>query len=107
MLTKEKRKAILSSVLSVALGIMIITSGAFASMSSNLFIVSSDSGAEVKTMELKAVKEDREVRRVSGFAITTDNVVSVERDSKVTVFSAPTSPDFTSAKLTETQMTEL
>ena len=94
MLTKEKRRAVLFSALSVVVGMMIITSGAFASMSSNtfastssdVFIVSSDSGAEVKTMELKAVKENGEVRRVSGFAITIDNVVSVERDGKVTVF---------------------
>jgi hypothetical protein len=51
-------------------------------------------------MKLKAVKEDGEVK-VSGFAITKENVVSVQRDGKVTVFSAPTSPTFTSAKLTD------
>src|SRR5215204_163069 len=80
---------------------MIISSGAFATTSSDLFIVSSDTGAEVKTMKLKAVKEDGEVRKVSGFAISIENVASVERNGKVTVFSAPTSPEFTSAKLTD------
>ena len=101
MLTKEKRRAVLSSALFMAVGMMIISSGAFATTSSDLFIVSSDTGAEVKTMKLKAVKEDGEVRKVSGFAISIENVVSVERNGKVTVFSAPTSPKFTSAKLTD------
>src|SRR5215216_5707024 len=85
----------------MAVGMMIISSGAFATTSSDLFIVSSDTGAEVKTMKLKAVKEDGEVRKVSGFAISIENVASVERNGKVTVFSAPTSPEFTSAKLTD------
>ena len=110
MLTKEKRRAVLSAAFFVVVGIMIITSGAFASTSinafastsSDVFIVSSDSGAEVHTMELKAVKENGEARQVSGFAISIENVVSVERNGKVTVFSAPTSPDFTSAKITDT-----
>jgi len=97
MLTKEKKnKAVLSAAFFVVVGITIITSGAFtstsinafASTSNDVFIVSSDSGAEVKTMELRAVKENGEVRKVSSFAITTENVVSVERDGKVTVFSA-------------------
>jgi hypothetical protein len=109
VLTKEKRKAVLPAALFVVVGIMIITSGAFTSTSSNafastsndLFIVSSDSGAEVKTMKLKAVKENGEVRKVSTFAISIENVVSVQRDGKVTVFSAPTSPTFTSAKITD------
>jgi hypothetical protein len=52
-------------------------------------------------MKLKAVKENGEVRPVSGFAISIENVVSVERNGKVTVFSAPTSPTFTSAKITD------
>jgi hypothetical protein len=109
MLTKEKRRAVLSAALFLVVGIMIITSSAFASTSinafastsSDLFIVSSDSGAEVHTMKLKAVKENGEVRPVSGFAISIENVVSVERNGKVTVFSAPTSPTFTSAKITD------
>jgi hypothetical protein len=109
VLTKEKRKAVLSAAL-FGVGIMIITSGGFtstsintfASTSNDLFIVSSDSGAEVKTMELKAVKENGEARKVSSFAISIDNVVSVERNGRVTVFSAPTSPTFTSAKITNT-----
>jgi hypothetical protein len=108
VLTKEKEKAVLSAALFVV-GIMIITSGAFASTSidtfastsNDLFIVSSDSGAEVKTMKLRAVKENEEVRKVSSFAISIENVVSVQRDGKVTVFSAPTSPTFTSAKITD------
>jgi hypothetical protein len=94
----------------VIIGITILMSGtfssmfssAFASTSSELFIVSSDSGAEVKTMELKAINENGEVRMVSDFTISTENVVSVEPNGKVTVFSAPTSPTFTSAKITDT-----
>src|SRR5918995_914487 len=101
MITKEKRRAVLSSTLFMAVGMMIISTGAFATTSSDLFIVSSDSGAEVHTMKLKAVKENGEVRPVSGFAISIENVVSVERNGKVTVFSAPTSPTFTSAKITD------
>jgi hypothetical protein len=108
VLTKEKRKAVLSAALFVV-GIMIITSGAFASTSINtfastsneLFIVSSDSGAEAKTMKLKGVKENGEARKVGRFAISIENVVSVQRDGKVTVFSAPTSPTFTGAKITD------
>ena len=83
------------------IGGMITTSSVFASTSSDIFIVSSDSNAEVKTMELKAVNENGEVRSVSGFAISIENIVSVEQNGKVTVFSAPTSPTFTSAKITD------
>jgi hypothetical protein len=100
VLTKEKR-AVLLFALFVVVGTMITTPSALASTSSDLFIVSSDSGADVKTMELRAVKENGEVRRVSGFAISIENIVSVERNGKVTVFSAPTSPTFTSAKITD------
>ena len=44
---------------------MATSSGVYASTSSELFIVSSDSGAEVKSMELKAINENGEVRMVS------------------------------------------
>jgi hypothetical protein len=94
----------------VIVGIMILMSGTFSSMFSNafastpsdVFIVSSDSGAEVKTMELRAVKENGEVRRVSAFDISIENVVTIALNGKVTVFSEPVSPEFTSAKLTDT-----
>jgi hypothetical protein len=88
-------------VLSIIVG-MATSSGVYASTSSELFIVSSDSGAEVKSMELKAINENGEVRMVSGFTISIENVVSVQPNGKVTVFSAPTSPTFTSAKITDT-----
>jgi hypothetical protein len=76
VLTKEKkRKAVLSAALFIV-GSMIITAGAFASTSINafastsneLFIVSSDSGAEVKTMKLKRVKENGEARKVGSLS---------------------------------------
>jgi hypothetical protein len=81
-------------------GMFTVPSG-FASTPSDVYIVSSDANAEVKTMELRAVNENGEVKSVSDFAISIENVVSVERNGKVTVFSAPTSPTFTSAKITD------
>jgi uncharacterized membrane protein YgcG len=61
----------------------------FASSStpSDVYIVSSDTNAEVKTMELKAVNDEGVTKPVSGFVITPDNVVSVQQNGKVTVFS--------------------
>jgi hypothetical protein len=108
MMTRVKSE-IPPAALSLVVVIMIVTSSplvsmfgnASASTPSDMFIVSSDSGAEVKTMELKAIKEDGEVRMVSDFTISTENVVSVDQNGKVTVFSAPTSPVFTSAKITD------
>ena len=95
------KRIVLLPVLSIIVG-MATSSGVYASTSSELFIVSSDSGAEVKSMEIKAINENGEVRMVSGFAISIENVVSVQPNGKVTVFSAPTSPIFTSAKITDT-----
>ena len=101
--------SLLPAILFVIAAITIITLGPFGSIYSNvsattsgdIFIVSSNSGAEVKTMELRAINENGEVRMVSDFSISTENVVSVEQNGRVTVFSAPTSPTFTSAKITD------
>jgi hypothetical protein len=67
-------------------GLFTVPSG-FASTPSDVYIVSSDANAEVKTMELKAVNEGGTTKPVSGFVISPDNVVSVEQNGKVTVFS--------------------
>lgn len=101
--------SLLPAIFFVIAAITIITLGPFGSIYSNvsattsgdIFIVSSNSGAEVKTMELRAINENGEVRMVSDFSISTENVVSVEQNGRVTVFSAPTSPTFTSAKIKE------
>lgn len=101
--------SLLPAIFFVIAAITIITLGPFGSIYSNvsattsgdIFIVSSNSGAEVKTMELRAINENGEVRMVSDFSISTENVVSVEQNGRVTVFSAPTSPTFTSAKITD------
>jgi uncharacterized membrane protein YgcG len=59
----------------------------FSSTPSDVYIVSSDANAEVKTMELKAVNDGGTTKPVSGFIISPDNVVSVNQNGKVTVFS--------------------
>jgi uncharacterized membrane protein YgcG len=67
-------------------GMFTVPSG-FASTTSDVYIVSGDANAEVKNMELKAVNDGGVTKPVSGFVISPDNVVSVEQNGKVTVFS--------------------
>ena len=67
-------------------GMFTVPSG-FASTPSDVYIVSSDANAEVKTMELKAVNDGGVSKPVSGFIISPDNVVSLQQNGKVTVFS--------------------
>jgi hypothetical protein len=66
---------------------LITTPSTFASTPSDLYIVSSDTDAEVKTMELKAVNDRGISKPVSSFVISPENVVSVQQNGKVTVFS--------------------
>src|SRR5918995_847292 len=54
---------------------------------SDVYIVSSNIDAEVKTMVLKAVNDGGISKPVSGFAITPNNIVTVQQNGKVTVFS--------------------
>lgn len=65
------KRLVLLTVLPIIVS-MITSSGAFASTSGDVFIVSSDSNSEVKTMELRAINENGEVRMVSDFTISTE-----------------------------------
>jgi uncharacterized membrane protein YgcG len=80
-----KRIALLS-LLFILVGMFTIPTS-FSSTPSDVYIVSSDANAEVKTMGLKAVNNGGITKLVSGFLISPDNVVSVEQNGKVTVFS--------------------
>jgi len=66
---------------------MITIPSTFASTPSEVYIISSDTNAEVKTMKLKAVNDRGIPKPVSSFVITPDNIVSVQQNGKVTVFS--------------------
>jgi hypothetical protein len=79
-----KRIALLSLII---LGSVFTIPAGFSSTPSDVYIVSSDANAEVKTMELKAVNDGGITKPVSGFIISPDNVVSVQQNGKVTVFS--------------------
>jgi hypothetical protein len=84
-LTKYKGFILFFLLFSLA-GMFTVPNG-FASTPSDVYIVSSDTNAEVKTMELKAVNDDGVTKPVSGFVISPENVVAVEQNGKATVFS--------------------
>jgi hypothetical protein len=62
--------------------------------------VSNEDGA-VKTMLLKATNDNGNEIPASDFAITTENVISVPENSKVTVFATEDQVTFSGAKITD------
>jgi predicted transcriptional regulator len=65
----------------------------------SLFVSNED--GDVKTMLLKATNDNGNEIPVSDFAITTENVISVPENSKVTVFATEDQITFSGAKITD------
>lgn len=66
---------------------------------SSLFVSNED--GDVKTMLLKATNDNGNEIPISDFAITTENVISVPENSKVTVFATEDQVTFSGAKITD------
>jgi hypothetical protein len=83
-------------IIVIAALVPIAMSSVSASTANALFIVT-ETGMDVKPMELKATRQNGETKTVNGFEITADNVVSVKEGEKIRVLSADNGVSFTNA----------